>query len=93
MNPVAIAALAGGALLVYHESTKDSKAGAKVAASADRVALDPGMDALVSEAVKLAIQSETDPAALSHFADALKQAGYSNSAAAVSAAASSKKGT
>ncbi len=91
MNPLAIGALAGGALLVYHEATKGDRA-AKTAAKTDgRQALDPGMDMLTAQAVALAIQSETDPAALMNFADVLKSAGYTNSAAAVSAAASKGK--
>ena len=91
MNPVALAALAGGALLVYHETTKSSPASDAAAAAkqARSGTLDPGMDSLVAEAVAVALKKETDPAALDSFAAALTAAGYPNSAAALAA----KKGT
>lgn len=87
MNPFAIAAIAGGVALVYHETSKGQ---APAGANAGAVDLDVELDPTVKLATLAVIQKETDPQAKQAFAQALSQAGYTKSAAAVTA---SMKGT
>ena len=86
MNPVAIAAIAGGVLLVYHETKKNDAPVAQTMGAADLDVTDP----ILQKATLAVIQKETDPAAKQAFAQALLQAGYPKSAAALGAAS---KGT
>lgn len=91
MTPLALAALAAGGAVVYHEATKGSAAAKALAEtpakSVGRSSLDPGMDPLVASAVNLAVKQESDPSVLTQFAAALTAAGFTNSAAALTARA------
>lgn len=81
--------LAIGAGVVYVASKQMDAAKAKAVAANPSAAVDAGMDAQIAMAVHVAVTKETDKTTLTNFAAALKAAGYTNSADAVTARASS----
>ncbi len=82
--------LAVGAGVLYVASKEMDKSKAKAVASAGGTAsVDAGMDSQIANAVHVAVTKETDKVTLTNFAAALKAAGYTNSADAVTARASS----
>lgn len=79
--PIAI-----GAGLLYAAS-QTSAAQSTSKSTGSRKALDPHMDAMISEAVTLAIANEKDASVLNDLAAALDAAAFHNSAQAVAAQA------
>lgn len=86
MTPLIPLAIGAGVLYVATRPTDASKAKA-VAASGGTASVDAGMDNMIAQAVHVAVTKETDKTTLTNFAAALKAAGYTNSADAVTARA------
>jgi hypothetical protein len=82
MSPIIPIAIGGAVLYGIHQ-TKTAQATSKPAGTTQ--ALDPGMDANISEAVTKAISQEKDQHTLQNLSDALARAGFTASAAAVAA--------
>ena len=88
MSPLIPLAIGAGALYVVSKKSDDAKAKA-VASSGGAAAVDAGMDSQIANAVHVAVTQEKDKTTLTNFAAALKAAGYTNSADAVTARVSS----
>lgn len=88
MSPLIPLAIGAGVIYVATKDSGANKAKA-VASSGGNAAVDAGMDSTIANAVHVAVTQEKDKATLTNFAAALRSAGYTNSADAVSARASS----